>query len=163
MAKYIQSSEHAIIGSSGSPAETVAPGERVLLNEEVASHKLLVTQIEAGDPSVSHLSIVEVDADAERKQQEEQQEQLAKAEEIAAKARDEQLQADLEAQEGTGDTKGIKGEQPPVPQVEGVDLPPQDEEAVEIAKQSGAGQRASTQEDVVEEDKPRSRSRKGRS
>jgi hypothetical protein len=101
MAKYIQSSEHAIIGSSGSPAETVAPGERVLLNEEVASHKLLVTQIEAGDPSVSHLSIVEVDADAERKQQEEQQEQLAKAEEIAAKARDEQLQADLEAQESS--------------------------------------------------------------
>jgi hypothetical protein len=35
MAKYIQSSEHAIIGSSGSPAETVAPGERASTQEDV--------------------------------------------------------------------------------------------------------------------------------
>jgi hypothetical protein len=151
---YIQSSAHAIVGRSGQPADTLEPGGRTLFDENIESHKFLQQAIEAGDPSVAHLSLVEVDAKAEQAQQEEQQEKLAEAEQIAAAARDEQLQAALEAQEGTGDTKGIEGDQPPVPQVEDVNLPPQDEEAVSIAEQSGAGQRASTQDDVAKEDQP---------
>jgi hypothetical protein len=159
---YIQSSEHTIVGRSGQPADTLAPGGRTLFDENAASHKFLQQVIEAGDPDYAHLSLVEVDQKAEQAQQEELQEKLAEAEQIAAAARDEQLQAALEHQEGTGDTKGIKGDQPPVPQVEGVNLPPQDEEAVSIAQQSGAGQRASTQADVAEEDQPKSGRRSSR-
>lgn len=141
---YIQSSEHAIIGRSGSPAETVEPGGRVLLDEDVESHKFLKAQIEAGAEGYEHLSLVEVDPKAEKAQKEEFDKQQEKAAKIAAKARDEQLQADAgEAADEDNESS--------VSQVEDATLPPQDQEAVELAKQSGAGQRASTQEDTVEE------------
>jgi hypothetical protein len=41
-----------------------------------------------------------------------------------------------------------------VPQLAESQPAPQDEEAVRLAKESGAGQRASTQDDVAEEDQP---------
>lgn len=126
--QYIQSSEHAIIGRSGSPADTVEPGGRVLLDEDVESHKFLKAQIEAGAEGYEHLSLVEVDPKAEKAQKEEFDKQQEKAAKIAAKARDEQLQEESEGQDG---------DEGSVEQVDDVNLPPQDEEAVELAKQSG--------------------------
>lgn len=154
---YIQTSEHAIVGESGGQAQRLEPGERVLFNEEADSHKYLRKLIEAGDESVAHLSIVEVSPKEEAKAKEELQEQLAKAEKIAAKARAEELEG-LQAQqdrqqEATGDVQ---------PHSDPTDFPPVDEEAIRLAKESGAGQRASTQEDVADEDKEERSPKSGR-
>lgn len=145
---YIQSSEHAIVGESGGQAATLAPGDRVLFNEEAASHKHLRKLIEAEDPSVAHLSIQEVSPKQEQAAQEEQAEMLEKAAEIAAEARAEEARAASVALEERLDTTG---QQPP--HSDPTDFPPQDEKAQSLARQSGAGQRATTQDDVVDEDK----------
>lgn len=156
---YIQTSEHAIIGESGGQAARLEPGQRVLFNEDAESHKHIKRLIEADDPSVAHLSLVEVSPKEEAKAKEEMQKQLAKAEKIAAKAREDELEQLQEQQdrqqEATGDVQ---------PHSDPTDLPPQDEESIRLAEESGAGQRASTQEDVADEDKeskPRSRRTKG--
>jgi hypothetical protein len=150
MTKFIQTNTHSMVASSATESATLAPGERIPFNEELEAHKALAQQIEAEDDSVAHLSIVDVDLKAEKDQQAELEEKLAEAEEIAAEARNEQMRENQP--EGVEDTDGIEGDTPPVPQLEGVDLPPQDEEAVRLAQESGAGQRASTQDDVVEEE-----------
>lgn len=159
--KFIQSSAHTIVGESGSTAAVLEPGGRVPLNEDAASHKYLAARIEAGDPDYAHLSVVEVDLEDERNQQEEQQQMLEQAAEIAAEARNEQLRELEERQDtSTEGVEGIEGETPPIPQVSEAHIPPQDKESVRLAGKSGAGQRATTQEDVADEDKPRGRGRK---
>jgi cell pole-organizing protein PopZ len=148
---YIQSSEHAIVGESGGQAVTLAPGGRVLFNEDAASHKYLRQQIEAEDPSVAHLSIVEVSPKQERAAEEERQKMLEKASEIAAEVRNEQAREASEQLE-----ERLEAAEDQQPHSDPTDFPPQDEEAQLLAKQSGAGQRATTQADVAEEDQPKS-------
>jgi len=143
--RYITTSEHAMIGHSGSPTDVLAPGERTLLDEEAASHKYLLAQIEAGNPEYAHLSVVEISHEEEAKAEEERKELLAKAEKIAAEQRQEEAQKAIEKSEQPEPLEG----QPAV--TEGTDFPPQDREAQRLREESGAGQRASTQEDVVEE------------
>lgn len=161
--KFIQSSTHAVVGETGGTSAILEPGGRVPINEEAASHKFLVKQIEAGDPVYSHLSIVEVDLEQEAAQQQELQEKLEEANQIAAEARQEQLREQQEQQnQRTGDASELESETPPVPQIASdAHIPPQDEEAVRLAKESGAGQRATTQDDVADDDKP-STSRRGK-
>jgi hypothetical protein len=140
MAKYIQANAHTIVGNTGSPSATLAPGEQVPLTDSV-SHKYLAEQIKEGNPDYAHLSIVEVSQDDLKAAEEEKRQQLEQAEKIAAEV----------PQEGTGDTEGLEGE-PSVTSTQ-TNYPPQDREAQRLADESGAGQRATTQEDVAEEDK----------
>lgn len=148
---YIQTSEHAIVGQTGGPAAVLAPGERVEYNEDAASHKALRAGIEGGDPRYEHLSIVEVDLRQEAKQAEEEKEMLAKAEKIAAEARNEAAQEAQEQLERQQDAEAQRLEDGAPAATEGTDFPAQDVEAQSLAEQSGAGQRATTQDDVVEE------------
>lgn len=154
--KFIQTSEHAMIGRAANAAEILAPGERVLVDEESTAHKFLVERIEANDPDYEHLSVVEVDLKAEGEQQKELDEKIAEGKKIAAEARDEQLRALEDRQQELSDE-----DTPAIQQLEDADPPPQDKEAQRLAKESGAGQRATTQEDVVDEDKE-SASKRGR-
>lgn len=151
---YIETSEHAMVGGSA-PLE---PGGRVLVDDENESHKHLKRLIEAEDPSVEHLSLVEVDPKAEKDAAKEKEEMLEEAAKIAAEVRNEEARKASEAIEEQ--LEASEGQQPH--QDEPV-LPPQDEESVRIAKKSGAGQRASTQEDVVEEQGSKSGRRSARS
>jgi transcriptional regulator with GAF, ATPase, and Fis domain len=154
--QYIVASEHTVVGRTGGPSDTLAPGERVLVDPEAASHKFLVAQLEAGDPAYSHLSLVDVSYEDEAKQNQEREEQLAKAAKIAAEAREEELKQEQE------DLQNQRYEDGAPSATEGTDFPPVDEEAISLAKQSGAASRASTQEDAVEESPKRGR-RSGRS
>lgn len=158
MTKFIQTSEHVIIGQSGAAAATLAPGERVAFNEEAESHKEIARGIESGDADYEHLSIVDIDVKDEKKQEEEQAKMLEKAEKIAAKQRDEELQEATDQEDARSEAQE---DAPQVPQLADADPPPQDVEAQRLAKESGAGQRASTQEDVAKEDKPRARKSRG--
>jgi len=155
--KYITTSQHSMVGDSA----PLAPGDRVLVDEDNDTHKHLLKLIDAEDPSVEHLSLTEVDPGQDKKAREEFAEQQAKAEKIAAEAREEEARAaqeELEKQLGTAEQQ--------TPHSDPTDFPPQDVEAQKLAEQSGAGQRASTQEDVADEDKQETkssgrRSRKG--
>lgn len=151
--KFIQTDQHAIIGELGAPGGALEPGDKVPFNEDSESHKEIERRIDAGDPAYAHLSIVEIDAKAEQKQQEELDEQLEKAEKIAAEQRNEEAQKATEALEKAQEAQE---DGPPIPQIADQEaIPPQDKEAQKLAKQSGAGQRATTQEDVVDEGKSR--------
>jgi hypothetical protein len=154
--KYITTSQHSLVGDSG----PLAPGDRVLVDDENNTHKHLVKLIEAEDPSVEHLSLVEVNPGDEKKSQEEAKEMQAKAEKIAAEAREEEARAAQEELE-----KQLNVAEQQSPHSDPTDFPPQDVEAQKLAEQSGAGQRATTQEDVADEDKESKssgrRSRKG--
>lgn len=141
---YITTNVHSMVAGS----DALAPGERILLDEENDSHKHLKRLIEAQDPSVEHLSLLEVDPSAEKDAEEERQEMLKKAGELAAEQRNEEAR---EASERLEQQQEAGEGQPP--HSDPTDFPPQDEEAQRLAEQSGAGQRASTQEDVVDEDK----------
>src|SRR4051794_5554241 len=160
---YIISSAYALIGRTGSPTDSVGPNERVEFDESADSHKYLKERIEAGDPTYSHLSILEVDLKAEAGQEEEKQDMLAKAAEIAAEERNKEAQEASERLDKQAELRDQAQEEGQPPVNEGTDYPPQDVEAQKLAEQSGAGQRASTQEDVVEESKGtgRKRSSKG--
>jgi len=129
MAKFIQTSEHAIIGESGAAAATLAPGERVPFNEEADSHKEIERGIEAGDEACAHLSIVEVDPKDEKKQEEELAKQLEKAEKVVAKeqAKEDKAQAKEEA-------KVAKAQENAPPQQVDANPPPQDVEAKKLAE-----------------------------
>jgi hypothetical protein len=145
-ARYITTSQHAMVGHTGAPTEILAPGERVPFDEEADSHKFLLAQIESGNPAYSHLSVVEVSHEDEEKQKKELEEKLEEAEKIAAEQRQEEAR---KAGEESGPAEPLEG-QPAVN--EGTAYPPKDVEAQKLAEQSGAGQRASTQADVVEDD-----------
>jgi hypothetical protein len=162
---YIETSEHAMVAGSA-PLE---PGGRVLVDDENAGHKHLKKLIEAQDPSVEHLSLVEVDPGAEKEAAAEKEEMLAKAEKIAAEARNEEARKASEQLEERVKTveDATRHSDPEV-------FPPQDKESIRLAKKSGPAQRASTQEDAADDgdvaeveddaeqgDKPRSRSSKG--
>jgi hypothetical protein len=151
---YITTSEHGQIGDSG-PLE---PGGRVLFDEENATHKYVRKLIEAEDASVAHLSVVEVTPKDEAKNAEQAKEMAVKAQELAAEARNEQAR---EAQEELDKRLDVAEEQKP--HSGQTVFPPQDEEAINISEQAGPGQRASTQEDVVEEEKATGRKRSSRS
>jgi hypothetical protein len=144
---YIETSEHAMVAGSA-PLE---PGGRVLVDEDDAGHKGLVKLIKAQDPSVEHLSLIEVDPSAEKEAAEEQQEMLEKAEKIAAEARNEEAR---KASEQIEEQQEVQEDQERHADKEV--FPPQDEESIRLAKKSGAGQRASTQADVADEDQPKS-------
>jgi len=155
--KYITTSQHSMVAGSA----PLAPGERVLVDEENDTHKHILKLIEAEDPSVEHLSLVEVNPGDEKKSQEEAKEMQVKAEKLAAEAREEEARAAQEELE-----KQLDVAEQQKPHSDPTDFPPQDVEAQKLAEQSGAGQRASTQEDVADEDKQESkssgrRSRKG--
>lgn len=162
-ATFITSTVHALIGRTAGESDSVAPGERVAFDENAESHQYLRSRIEEGDPDYAHLSIQEVDLKAEQDQEQERAEMLEKAEEIAAEARQEETQANVERLERADELRQQAEEegQPPVGQ--GADFPPQDREAQRIAKESGAGQRASTQDDVADEDQPKQGRRSSRS
>jgi hypothetical protein len=144
---YIETSEHAMVAGSA-PLE---PGGRLLVDEDNESHKGLLKLIKAQDPSVEHLSVVEVDPGAEKDAREEYEEQIAKAEKIAAEARDEEAR---KASEQIEEQQEVQEDQERHADKEV--FPPQDEESIRLAKKSGAGQRASTQADVADEDQPKS-------
>jgi hypothetical protein len=151
--QYIQTSEYTLIGETGSPSADLAPGGRVAVNEDAESHKYLVAQIEAGNPAYSHLSLIEVDFADEEKRAEEEAEMAEKARQIAAEARNEEDQAVLEQQEKLAGAREEQAEAQSA--TAGTDFPPQDEESIRLAKESGAGQRATTDADVVEETGPK--------
>lgn len=153
-ATFFVSSEYAMIAGSTNPT---VPGERVPFDENNDSHKYLRERIEAGDPDYEHLSVVEVDLKAEADQQEERDKQAEKARKAAAEA-NKQIAEEQAAASGPGEPLE---DQPSA--TEGTDLPPQDEEAVRLGEESGAGQRASTDADVVEDESAKPRSRSGRS
>jgi TolA-binding protein len=161
-ATFITSSAHALVGRAGAPSDVLAPGERTPFDPENATHKYLREQIEAGNPDYAHLSVLEVSLKDEAKQQEELQEKLAEGEKIAAQQRQEQAQAAIDRQQETDELRAQAEEegQPPVGLM--ADFPPQDVRAQDLAAQSGAGQRASTQADVADEDQPKSGRRSGR-
>jgi arginine/lysine/ornithine decarboxylase len=148
---YITSSIHTMLPSDTATSHVVAPGERVVLDEENASHKFLRNRIESGDPDYEHLTISEVSRKDEAKADEERQEQLEKAEKIAAEVRQEQAQEALDRQQEIDEAREQAEEEGNLPQAQQTEFPPQDEEAQRLARESGPGQRASTQEDVVEE------------
>jgi hypothetical protein len=145
--QYIETSEHAMVAGSA-PLE---PGGRLLVDEDNESHKGLLKLIKAQDPSVEHLSLVEVDPGQAKQQAEEQQEMLEKAEKIAAEARNEEAR---EAADQIEEQQEVQEDQERHADKEV--FPPQDEASIALAKKAGAGQRASTQEDVADEDKDKS-------
>jgi transcriptional regulator with GAF, ATPase, and Fis domain len=149
---YIQTTQHALVSESAGNSATLGPNDKVLYNEDADSHKQIRKLIEAGDPSVEHLSLVEIDPKAEKERQEEEKEMLEKAAKIAAEARNEQAQAAQEQLDKQQEAEEQRLEDGAPSAIEGTDFPPQDEEAQRLAEQSGPGQRASTQEDVVEEE-----------
>lgn len=155
----IQTTIHTMVGNTGSPSDVLAPGERVYLTDS-DSHKFLREQVEAGNPDYEHLSLVEVDHEADARNEEEKQELLAKGEKIAAKVRADQAQEEADRQDELAASRERAEEegQPAVGQE--TDFPPQDEEAIRLAAESGAGQRASTDADVVDEDKKSSSRRR---
>lgn len=160
--KFLQATGHVVVGRSGGPSDSLAPGERVRLDEENDAHKGILQEIEEGRNSV--LELVEVDLESERKQQGEQEEMLEKAAKIAAEQRAEEAREALEQQEKMDEQRLQAEEEGQAAAGQQADFPPQDEEAISLSKQSGAGQRASTQEDVADEDQPktgRRGSRKG--
>ena len=146
-AKYIVTSQHAIVGETGAPSATLAPGDRVPFNPDSDSHKYLERQIESGDPAYAHLSVVEIDHDAEAKAEEEKAEMLAKAEKIAAKQREQDAQAALERQEEITEASEKAAEEGSAGRPD-TDFPPQDEEAQALAaaddedKESKSGSRS---------------------
>jgi hypothetical protein len=160
---FIVSSVHAMIGNIGGPSDVVTPGQRVPFNENSDSHKYLREQIEAGNPDYDHLSIEEVSLKDEKAADEEKQEMLAKAEEIAAKQRDEELQEAADTQAEVDAQRAQAEEDGQTTQAQATDFPPSDQEAQRLAVQSGAAQRATTQADVADEDQPKSGRRSGSS
>jgi hypothetical protein len=149
--RFITTTQHAMIGRHGAPTDVLAPGKRTEFDEENDSHKYLLAQIEAGNPAYEHLSVVEVDVKAEGDQKKQLEEQLAEADKIAAKQRNEEAQAAQEQLEKQQAAEEQRLEDGAPSSIEATDFPPGDVEAQKLAEQSGAGQRASTQEDVVEE------------
>lgn len=104
---YIESTGYGIIGNSGGPSDIVNPGDRVRFNKDLASHKEIQDQIDAGHESYSHLRIIEVDPEAERAAEKERKELLKKAEKIAADQRQEEArQSQRTAGEGQFDPEG---------------------------------------------------------
>jgi hypothetical protein len=160
---FIQASAYTSVSNGTATATTLAPGERIAFNEDDPQHKYLRQQAEAGNPDFAHLSYVEVNLKDEADQNEEQQQMLEKAQEIAAKQRLEQAQDAQKQLEDQQAAEAQRLEDGAPSAIEGTDFPPQDEEAQRLAEQSGAGQRATTQEDVVDEPKAtgRRRSSKG--
>lgn len=162
----LQTSIHTMVGNSGSPSDVLAPGDRVYLTDS-DSHTYLREQVEAGNPAYEHLSLIEVDHEADARNEEEKQELLEQAAEIAAKQRAEAAQEEVDRQDELAASRARAEEegQPAVGQ--DADFPPQDLEAQRLAAQSGAAQRATTDADVAEEDKqessPSSRRRSGSS
>jgi hypothetical protein len=147
---FLQAKGHSQLSNGTATAVGLAPGERVLFNEDDPQHKYERQLAEGGD-SKALFEFVEVDLKAEAAQNDEQQEMLAKAEELAATQRLEQAQNAQKQLEDQQDAEEQRLEDGAPSSIEGTDFPPQDEEAQKLAEQSGAGQRASTQEDVVEE------------
>jgi hypothetical protein len=117
--KYIETSQHAIVGSSGGPSHTLEPGGRVLFDAELASHKEIAARIDAGDESYTHLSIVEVDPTVEQRQAEEQAAAQAEAQKMAIE--EAQRRAAAEAGGGGGEAESITGdyEKPTAKELEG--------------------------------------------
>lgn len=155
---FLQSKGYAHLSNGTATATSLKPNERAAFNEDDPQHKLERSLAEAGDPNAL-FEYVEVDLAQEAKAEDEKQEMLAKASEIAADVRNEEAQA---AAEKVAENQQLQAQareegQPAVNA--GTDFPPQDVEAQKLAEQSGAGQRASTQADVVEETKTTSRKR----
>lgn len=158
--KFLQANDHVLVGNMGSESVQLAPGGRVRFNEENSAHKGILQEIEDG--TNTSLQVVEVDLSAEQKASEEQQEMLEKAEKIAAEQRQEEARAALEQQEKTDELRQQAEEEGQPAAGQQANFPPQDEEAIRLSKQAGAGQRASTQEDVADEDQPSKSGRRSR-
>ena len=75
----IVTSEHAILSYTGAPSATLAPGEHVVFDPDNDAHKAIKAEIDAG--RASHLSIVEVDTEAEQANKEETDRLIAELEE----------------------------------------------------------------------------------
>jgi nucleotide-binding universal stress UspA family protein len=147
--KFLQANDHVLVGNMGSESTQLAPGQRVRLNEENDAHKGILQEIEEGTNTV--LEVIEVDLKAEGKATEEREEMLEKADKIAAEQRAEEARSALEQQEKVDELRQQAEEEGQPAPGQQSDFPPQDVEAQKLARESGAGQRASTQEDVVEE------------
>lgn len=159
---YIQSDAHAMVGRTGGPTDILSPGERVLFEEDLDSHAEISRAIEAGDPAYAHLKMVDVDLSAEQAAEEERTEMLAKASEIAAEERNKEMREVSERIERQSQADAEAAESGVTTATSETDFPPQDQEAISISEQAGAGQRASTQEDVVEDSTPKSGRRSSR-
>lgn len=149
---FLQAKGYSMLSNGTATATSLAPGERVLFNEDDPQHKLERKLAEGGDKNAGY-EYVEVDLAAESDAEEEKAEQLKKAEEIAAEVRNEEARAAADAAVEQEELRDQAAEQGQPAATGGTDFPPQDVEAQSLAEQSGAGQRASTQEDVVEEKK----------
>jgi hypothetical protein len=158
---FLQAKGHSHLSNGTATATPLAPGEQVLFNEEDPQHKYERQRAESGDEGAL-FEYVEVDLKAKADQDKEQQEMLVKAEEIAAEQRNEQAQQAQEQLEKQQDAEAQRLEDGAPSAIEGTDFPPQDEESQKLAEQSGAGQRATTQEDVVEEQGSKSGRRSSR-
>lgn len=157
-ATYLESNAYITIGDG-----RLEPGGRLLLDEDNTAHKFLKAQVESGNPDYAHLSLVEVDHKAEAKQAEEKAEMLEKAAELASEQRNEEARAASEQLQEQQEAQDKAREEGQPGATEGTAFPPQDEEAISLAKQSGAAQRATTDEDVVEESGGKSGRRSKRS
>lgn len=158
---FLQAKGYTQLSSGSATATPLGPGERLLFDEENPQHKAERKMAESGDPNAL-FQFVEVDLKAEADQEEERVEQLAKAEKIAAEARQEAAQAEIEQQEEVLELREKAQEegQPAVGQE--TDFPPQDERAQALAAQSGDEQSASAGQQAEQETPKRGR-RSGRS
>jgi hypothetical protein len=152
---FLQAKGYSHLSNGTATATSLAPGERVLFDEANPQHKAERAMAESGDPNAL-FQLVEADLKAEADQEQEREEMLAEGAKIAAEQRQEAQQAEIDRQERQAELRAQAEEegQPPVGQ--GADFPPQDKEAQRLAAESGAGQRATTQDDVAEEDQPKS-------
>ena len=145
---FLQSKGYSQVSNGTATATPLAPGERVAFNEDDPQHKLERERAEAGDRNAL-FDYVEIDLEQEAAQQSEQAEMLVKAEEIAAEARNAEAKEAAEALERQEELRDQAAEEGQPAVNAGTDFPPQDEEAVRLSEQAGAGQRATTQADVV--------------
>lgn len=127
---YITTSEHAMVSEGANSSARLEPGERVLFNEESDAHKHIRKLIEAEDESVAHLSLVEVSPKDESKAEEQKRDMLAKANELAAKQREETAREAVEQHE-----KNLAAQEGQTPHADPTDFPPQDEAAIVLAEE----------------------------
>lgn len=102
----IYTTEHAMLGRSGAPSDTLEPGGYTLFDKDNDAHKAIKADIDAG--RAEHLRIEEVDLEAEQRNEKARQKLLAELDAVGSEPQpteqDKQL-ADARA-EITGDGGG---------------------------------------------------------
>jgi len=77
----IYTTEHAILGRTGAPSDTLAPGGHTLYDEDNDAHKAIKADIDSG--RAPHLRIEKVDLDAEQRNEKARQKLLGELEDLS--------------------------------------------------------------------------------